>query len=150
MLSSEAAAVLRLEIESAGGNEVCFIARLDAGAIHDPRVVARGNATATLAAMRGEAAGGMVLHNHPSGVLSPSSADLAAAAALWEEGLGFAIVDNAAAELYVVVEPPAVTPPAERSDSAGTGYRGRTCSSPRPAGRSSPDMPPAPARPPRG
>lgn len=48
-----------------------------------------------------------MLHNHPSGVLEPSDADMRVAASLYDQGIGTAIVDNEASELYVVVEPPA-------------------------------------------
>ncbi len=51
--------------------------------------------------------GDILLHNHPSGVLDPSPADLALAARVYESGLGTGIVDNFAELLYVVVEPPA-------------------------------------------
>jgi ATP-dependent DNA helicase DinG len=50
--------------------------------------------------------GSLVLHNHPSGDLTPSDADLAVAAELYSNGLGLGIVDNARRELYVVVAPP--------------------------------------------
>lgn len=107
-LSAAAAERVRREIARARGNEVCFLATVaEDGEVGEPRVVARGHATAVLAAVRDPEPGGLVLHNHPSGVLEPSEADLAVAAQLWEQGLGFAITDNAASELYVVVEPPA-------------------------------------------
>jgi ATP-dependent DNA helicase DinG len=48
----------------------------------------------------------MMLHNHPSGLLEPSSADLNVAVRLHDAGVGFGIVDNEAAKLYVVVEVP--------------------------------------------
>ena len=48
----------------------------------------------------------MLLHNHPSGLLEPSGADLNVAARLHDGGVGFGIVDNGATELYVVVEVP--------------------------------------------
>jgi ATP-dependent DNA helicase DinG len=51
-----------------------------------------------------------MIHNHPSGALEPSEADLAVSARLWEEGLGSAITDNDASALYVVVEPPEAEP----------------------------------------
>lgn len=106
-LEAAAAELIRGEIRRARGNEVCFMAEVgEDGAISDPRVVARGHASAVLAAVRDPDPGGVVLHNHPSGELTPSRADLEVAARLWDEGLGFAIVDNHAAELYVVVEPP--------------------------------------------
>jgi ATP-dependent DNA helicase DinG len=107
-LGPAAAELIRREIRRAHGNEVCFLAGVaESGELTDPRVVARGHASAVLAAIRDPDPGGVVLHNHPSGVLQPSNADLEVAARLWEQGLGFAITDNDASELYVVVEPPA-------------------------------------------
>jgi len=98
---------VREEIARAGGNEVCFIASLDSdGGIAAARVVARGNSSAVLAAVRRFQPGQLLLHNHPSGDLTPSEADLAVAERLWTEGLGFAITDNRAEFLYVVVAPP--------------------------------------------
>jgi ATP-dependent DNA helicase DinG len=97
------------EIRAARGREVCFVATVDpAGAITAVRPVARGTAEEVLAlpgiADRGE----MLLHNHPSGLLEPSPADLSIAARLHDGGIGFAIVNNDATELYVVVEVPRV------------------------------------------
>ena len=107
-LSPDAAKIIRREVQKAGGREVCFLARVsDARELIEPRAVARGNRAAVLVAARGAEEGGVVIHNHPSGVLEPSDADLNIAARLYEEGLGSAITDNTAAGLYVVVEPPA-------------------------------------------
>jgi ATP-dependent DNA helicase DinG len=50
--------------------------------------------------------GGAMLHNHPSGDLEPSDADMRIAGQLYDQGIGTVIVDNAAMHLYVVVEPP--------------------------------------------
>ncbi|MEX0935270.1 MAG: helicase C-terminal domain-containing protein [Gemmatimonadota bacterium] len=72
----------------------------------NPRAVARGNSGAVLAAAKDANPGEILIHNHPSGVLEPSHADLALAAHIYEEGLGSGIVDNDATALYVVVEPP--------------------------------------------
>ncbi len=98
---------IRREIERAGGNEVSFVASVDPdGMLTAARAVARGTLDAVLAlpgvAQRGE----MLLHNHPSGRLEPSQADLAIAARAHDDGIGFAIIDNAASRLYVVVEVP--------------------------------------------
>jgi len=100
-------AFLRAEIGAAQGREVSFVARPDAnGRIVEAWVAARGTVDAVLAlpgiAERGE----MLLHNHPSGVLEPSGADLGVAARLHDGGVGFAIVDNAVTDCYVVVEIP--------------------------------------------
>lgn len=80
----------------------------ESGEVEDPRPVARGHRSAVIAAAREAEAGSLVIHNHPSGELEPSDADLEVAAILYEQGLGLAITDNGARELYVVVEPPPV------------------------------------------
>ena len=105
-LDGAAADSLRAEIGRARGNEVCFVAAVDErGLVTGPRVVARGHGTGVLAAVRGADPGCLVLHNHPSGDLTPSEADLRIAADLYAAGLGLAIIDNDARDLYVVVEP---------------------------------------------
>ena len=98
---------MRAAIRLAGGREVCFVSTLDEeGVVQTARVVARGDVGSVLAlpgfARRGE----MLLHNHPSGLLEPSGADYDVAARMHDQGIGFAIVDNAARALYVVVEVP--------------------------------------------
>ncbi|HEY4322020.1 MAG TPA: helicase C-terminal domain-containing protein [Gemmatimonadales bacterium] len=99
--------LLRREIHAAGGNEVSFVAVVDAdGILTSARAVARGTADCVLAlpgvARRGE----MLLHNHPTGRLEPSMADLSIAARAHDDGIGFGIVDNDGERLYVVVEVP--------------------------------------------
>jgi len=98
---------VRAEIAAAHGREVSFVARPDAhGRLVEARPVARGTVDAVLAlpgiAQRGE----LLLHNHPSGALEPSGADLSVAARLHDGGVGFAIVDNDVTDCYVVVECP--------------------------------------------
>jgi len=83
------------------------VARCDAdGELSAPRVVARGTVNAVLAVPGAAAPGEMLLHNHPSGVLEPSGADLSVAVRLHDGGVGFAIVDNDVTDCYVVVEVP--------------------------------------------
>ncbi len=106
-LTAAARTLLQEEIAAAHGREVSFVVRADAnGTLADARVVARGTVDAVLAlpgvAQRGE----MLLHNHPSGFLEPSGADLHVAARLHDEGVGFGIVNNDVSTLYVVVELP--------------------------------------------
>jgi ATP-dependent DNA helicase DinG len=106
-LTPDAAERIRREIERAGGREVCFLARVGPErSLVDPRPVARGNHEAVVAAAHDAPQGGVMIHNHPSGLLEPSNADLAVAVRVWEEGLGTALVDNDATRIYVVVEPP--------------------------------------------
>lgn len=102
-----AAAGVRTAIRLAGGNEVCFVCTVDdEGMITHARVAARGDIESVLAmpgiAERGE----MLLHNHPSGELTPSDADLQVAARVHGNGVGFAITDNDATRVYVVTEVP--------------------------------------------
>ena len=107
VLAPEAARRIRDQVARAGGREVSFLATVTPGrVIVDPRPVARGNRAAVLAAAADARSGEIMLHNHPSGVLEPSDADLLAAGRLYEEGVGSGIVDNLARSLYVVVEPP--------------------------------------------
>ena len=106
-LSPSAAEQIRVEVVKAGGREVCFLARVDPDRmLVEPRAVARGNSAAVLAAARDAEEGSVMIHNHPSGELEPSDADLSVAARLYESGIGTAITDNDAEGLFVVVEPP--------------------------------------------
>jgi ATP-dependent DNA helicase DinG len=98
---------LAAEIAAAGGREVSFVASLGPDAcLVNARVVARGTVDRVLALPGVAARGEMLLHNHPSGLLEPSIADLSVAARLHDEGVGFGIVDNEGRALYVVVEVP--------------------------------------------
>lgn len=100
-----AAAAMRSAIRLAGGREICFVCTIDEhGIVQTARVAARGDVRSVLAlpgfANRGE----LLVHNHPSGWLEPSGPDLEVAARMHDDGIGFAIIDNEAARLYVVVE----------------------------------------------
>ncbi len=107
VLSEEASARIREEVARAAGKEVCFLASVTPDRrVETPRAVSRGNRAAVLAAARDAPPGGLMIHNHPSGDLEPSDADLQVAGHLYELGLGTAITDNEGRELYVVVEPP--------------------------------------------
>jgi ATP-dependent DNA helicase DinG len=106
-LTPPAAAAIRAAITLAGGREVCFVCTLDdEQRVVTARVVARGDVASVLALPGFATRGEMLVHNHPSGHLEPSDADLSVAARIYENGVGFAIVDNAATTLYVVVEVP--------------------------------------------
>ena len=98
---------LAREIAGAGGREVSFVATVDhQDVVTDVRTVARGTVNAVLALPGVVVRGEMMLHNHPSGVLDPSPADLDVAARLHDDGVGFGIIDNSAEVLYVVVPVP--------------------------------------------
>src|SRR5690606_27661882 len=101
-LSAKAAAVMRAAIRLAGGREVCFAGTPDeTGIVVQARTVARGDAQSVLAMPGFAEAGEILLHNHPSGYLEPSRADMDVAANLYEQGIGFGIVDNRSEERRV-------------------------------------------------
>jgi len=97
---------IRKAIADADGNEVFLVGRIgEDGRVETVSVGARGNEEAVPVLEPHLAGGDVVIHNHPSGGTRPSSADLAVAARLGNEGIGFYIVDNAVASVYVVAEP---------------------------------------------
>jgi ATP-dependent DNA helicase DinG len=100
-----AAATLRAAIADAGGNEVFALGTIAGGLVNGVRVLARGNRQAAPAIMQVPRPGEVMIHNHPSGGLTPSDADLEICSRLGNNGVGAYIVDNAVESLYVVVEP---------------------------------------------
>ncbi len=115
--SPEAARSVRDEISQCGGNEVFFVGRTDTeGIVVEVFPVARGNAEAVSAVTRAADPGDVVIHNHPTGVLTPSDADMAIASGLGGDGVGFYIVDNDASRVYAVVEPAPGEPSPEPVD----------------------------------
>lgn len=103
---------LRGAIADAGGNEVFALGVVVDGRVDGVRVLARGNRHAAPAILQVPRPGEVVIHNHPSGALTPSDADVAVASALGNGGVGAYIVDNAVSRVYVIVEPHAERAPA--------------------------------------
>jgi ATP-dependent DNA helicase DinG len=103
--SSEAIRQMRDAIREAGGNEVFFLGRTDADLrVVTAEVLARGSQDAVPAVLHACSFGDVVIHNHPSGLLQPSGADIEIASRLGSLGIGFYIIDNQAARVYQVVE----------------------------------------------
>jgi ATP-dependent DNA helicase DinG len=104
--STEIAEIMRKEIGVANENEVFFSATLDQGSLIDVAVVARGNRSSVPAVVRPvQGKRLVVIHNHPSGDVTPSGADITVASRLSRDGIGFAIINNEVTTCYVVVEP---------------------------------------------
>lgn len=104
--STTAAEVMKKAIAEAGGNEVFFVGYTEEDLIvHKVDAVARGNESAVPAVLKKAREADVVIHNHPSGLLKPSNADLAIAASLNKFSVAFYIINNKADDLYVVVEP---------------------------------------------
>ena len=119
--TSRAAEALRAAIVDAGNNEVFLLGSLDDdGRVCAVRVLARGNRHAVPALVQVPRPGEVVVHNHPSGHLVPSDADLSIASALGNNGVGAYIVDNAVRAVYAVVEPHRDAAPSRITPDAAT------------------------------
>lgn len=93
-------------ISAAQGAEVLSAATCRADKTWDNiRILARGNEDSAPAIVRSLRPGDVMLHNHPSGELMPSDADLSVASLCGKSGIGFAIHNNDCDQFYVVVEP---------------------------------------------
>ncbi|ULQ59848.1 helicase [Brucepastera parasyntrophica] len=93
-------------IKQASGNEVFMIGTCDSnGTVADIRIAARGHKHAVPVVKAAIGDSDVLIHNHPSGMLVPSDADLAIASNMAESGKGFYITNNTVTDLYVVVEP---------------------------------------------
>ena len=98
--------IMRSEIHKSKGNEVFFAGNVDnSGVITDIRVCARGHQNAVTVVFEQLRLREVVIHNHPSGDLTPSSADLELSIVFSQNGHGVYIVDNDVANVYVVIEP---------------------------------------------
>ncbi|HEX9873928.1 MAG TPA: helicase C-terminal domain-containing protein [Deferrimonas sp.] len=96
---------MRQAIAQAHGNEVFFLGRTDEERrVVEVEVLARGKEDAVPAILQLCRYGDVVIHNHPSGGLQPSSADIEIASRLGSLGVGFHIVDNSVGNVYKVVE----------------------------------------------
>jgi len=104
--TEDALLMMRHEIAEARGNEVFFIGstNLD-GIVCEVETIARGSKQAVPAILARAAGGDVVIHNHPGGNLTPSSADMDIASVAGNQGIGFAIVDNGCTRCYLVVAP---------------------------------------------
>lgn len=97
---------MRAAIAESEGNEVLFLCETDSEMkITGAKVVARGAREMVAAPMDHLRRGQVAVHNHPSGRLQPSAADVSVAAELADSGVGSYIVNNDVTELTVVCEP---------------------------------------------
>ncbi|MDY0301265.1 MAG: helicase C-terminal domain-containing protein [Trichlorobacter sp.] len=104
--SSSCSSLIRYEISQANNNEVFFIADCNLECcVIAVEAVARGNKNAVSAVISRARAGQILLHNHPSGDLTPSDADLDIASVAGNNSIGFAIINNSCDDCYLVVTP---------------------------------------------
>ena len=90
-----AANKMRQAIHDAGGVEVFAIGDVnEEGMVYDLEIHCRGNEGSTPALLSRYNPGQVVIHNHPSGVLRASEADMYLANRYGEDGVGVIIVNN--------------------------------------------------------
>ena len=135
--TEEAAAELRDAIADAGYNEVFAVGKLDGrGLVSEIVVGARGGQSSVPALAGFLDRGDVLIHNHPSGFLEPSDADLAVASRAGENGVGCYIVDGDVREVYRItsynvcytklLRPPSSSTPASSPASIAIRARART------------------------
>jgi ATP-dependent DNA helicase DinG len=105
-ITPDAAKIIRNAIADAQGHEVLCLGHTNAERMIDTvEVLARGNEVTVAAVTQLAKYGDVVIHNHPTGSLTPSDADVNVAAQAALEGVAAFIVNNDVSEVYVVIEP---------------------------------------------
>lgn len=106
LINKEVKNLIKKDINEAEGNEIFIIGNIDREShkIKNYELKARGNEKMAPALTENVKPGQVLIHNHPSGDLRPSAADIRIASRLGQNGVGFAIIDNKVEEIYVVVE----------------------------------------------
>ena len=103
--SADAVKLAIHNIRQNDGNEIVMVGKTDdSGIICKIRRVAMGDESSVPAAIKAAAPGEILIHNHPSGNVRPSAADLEVAARAAEKGVGSYIVDNNMTIVFPVVE----------------------------------------------
>lgn len=100
-----AALMLREAVAETGGMEVFAVGEVEDGTVTAVTITARGREDRVNALLDRPRPGQVVIHNHPSGDLRPSDADMALAGRYGEDGVGFVIIDNTVTRSNFVVEP---------------------------------------------
>lgn len=100
-----AALRMREAIREAGWVEVFAIGDVEGGKITGVTVACRGTTDAVPALLERPRTGQVVIHNHPSGDLRPSEADMSLAGRYGDAGVGMVIVDSHVTRDNWVVEP---------------------------------------------
>lgn len=103
--SPDAAEVLRSAIRAAAGVEVFAIGDVEDGTVTSLVITCRGQADRVTALVDRPRSGQVVIHNHPSGNLTASDADMQLGALYGENGVGVVIVDSQVTRSNWVIEP---------------------------------------------
>lgn len=94
------------KIAASENNEVFFVGEINpAGQVVSVFAAANGNEHSVPLQFDEARKCSVLIHNHPSGRLVPSDADIGVASQASERGQGFYIINNDCSDVYVVVEP---------------------------------------------
>ncbi len=105
-LASSVIEQIKEAIQDAENNEVFFVGKTnDENIVEKIMVVARGNEFAVPLVRELTERSDVVIHNHPSGILTPSRNDLNISIELSNFGIASYIVNNSVTKIYVLIEP---------------------------------------------
>jgi len=105
-LSPEVIKDIKEKIDQADSNEVVFIGKTNLlQLVEQVNVIARGNQFSVPLVQEAAERSDVIIHNHPSNLLHPSSNDVFNAHKLAHYGVASYIVNNDVTEIYVIVEP---------------------------------------------
>lgn len=97
---------LQEAVRGAFGNEILAVGTCDGnGMVAEIHIAARGDGRQVPALTDQMERGEVIIHNHPSGDLTPSGPDMQVASELGRKGIGFYIIDNPVVSVYAVSEP---------------------------------------------
>lgn len=106
--SQNVISIISEAIKEAKGNEVFFTGSINSeGLVTSVKIGSRGKENTVplnFSDVR-KPETSVLIHNHPSGNLTPSNADLGVASTCSENAQGFYIINNDVTDIYVVVEP---------------------------------------------
>lgn len=105
LISSEVIIDIKNEINLSNGNEIFFKGIIDKkGMVIDVEVLARGNRSSVSAILKKMKKNEAIIHNHPSGLLTPSDNDIQISSIYCNNYGGASyIINNDATEIYVIV-----------------------------------------------
>ena len=103
-INEKAVETIKAEIRKAGNNEVFFRGIPDGeGKVCEVEVIARGNSHSVAALLNMMKKNEVIIHNHPSGALIPSDADINISSAYGNSGGASYIVNNSVNDIYITV-----------------------------------------------
>lgn len=104
--SPEVQARLKTEIEANDGQEVTFSGNIDrSGLVYEVEVLAYGNEDSSAVNLADALRGDVLIHNHPTGGLQASAADIQVSSLLANKRIGFYIIDNACETCNIILKP---------------------------------------------